>query len=196
MGAEARSARITNGLTQAEVAEVVRISRQYVGKFEQGQAPGIALHHVFEICAVLGLDVWMRAYPAGDATRDKAQLEIIERFTPSLHLSIGWGGEVPMPILGDPRAWDLLLRIGVERWGTEVESHVADLQDRVRSVQRKRRDGQVDGVILVLADTQHHRDLVARHARFLKQLFPVSGDDALAALRAGRPPAGDALILI
>jgi len=101
-----------------------------------------------------------------------------------------------MPATGDLRAWDAMLRIGPERWGVEAETRIGDLQARLRSLQLKRRDGGVDGVILLLADTRHHRSLIREHRVLMEGVCPVDGREALEAFAAGRPPRGDALILL
>ena len=196
LGRDARAARIAADLTQEAVASVLRLDRTWISRFELGDAPGISLTHVFEILAVLGLDASVRSYPAGDPIRDAGQARLLERLHLRLPPAVGWETEVPMPTMGDLRAWDGLLRLGQERWGVEAETRIGDLQARLRSLQLKRRDGGVDGVILLLNDSRHHRSLVREHRALLLGVCPADGQEALEAIEAGRPPRGDALILL
>jgi hypothetical protein len=65
--------------------------------------------------------------------------------------------EVPLPIVGDLRAWDAVIR-GVDwRRPVEAETVVDDIQALERRLALKVRDGGVDGVILVIADTPRNR---------------------------------------
>lgn len=196
LGKEARAARIAADLTQSSVADTVKLDRTWISRFELAHAHGITLRAAFEIAAVVGLDISVRTYAAGDPIRDVAQVRLLERLHRQLASTIGWETEVPLPSMGDQRAWDGMLRIGPERWGVEAETRIGDLQARARSLQLKRRDGGVDGVILLLGDSRHHRSLVKDHPMLFEGLCPVPGQDALEALRAGRPPRGDALILL
>ena len=78
----------------------------------------------------------------------------------------------------------------------DAETHVGDLQAVQRRVALKQRDGRVDCVILLLADTHHHRDLLAMAGAGLRAQFPVPHRLALRALREGRSPGGNALVLL
>lgn len=79
---------------------------------------------------------------------------------------------------------------------TDAETRVGDLQAVERRIALKQRDGREDCVILLLADTKHHRALLDVAGAGLRERFPVSQRTALAALRAGRSPGGNALILL
>ena len=80
--------------------------------------------------------------------------------------------------------------------GVEVETLPRDAQALVRRLNLKRRDGEVDGVILVLRDTRRARLFRQEAAAELGAAFPVPGLDALRRLRVGADPGGSALILI
>jgi hypothetical protein len=84
--------------------------------------------------------------------------------------------EVPLPIESDLRAWDAVVR-GERRLALKV------------------RDGGVDGVILVIADTgRNRRALAAAPGSFLG--FDRNARRVLSALAQGRDPGGSSLILI
>lgn len=193
---EARDARIQSGRSQRTVAEAVRIHASWVSRFERGQASGISVDTAARILAVVGLDLSLRAYPSDEEIRDEAHAKLIARFLALIPEVVGRALEVPFPMPGDKRGWDLRLRVEPEAWGVEAETHVRDFQASVRKLNIKARDGEVDGTILLLADSRHHRALVRRHASLIRSQFPVDGRIALERLAGGRSPAGNALILL
>jgi len=145
---------------------------------------------------VVGLDMSTRAYPGGDAIRDEGQAAVIQRFLALVPDSVGRALEVPFPLPGDARAWDVRLRFGHTAWGVEAETHVGDLQAVLRRLSLKRRDGSVDGLLLLLLDSQHHRRLVREHRPLLAGNFPGDAQETLARIRAGLPPQADTIVLL
>jgi transcriptional regulator with XRE-family HTH domain len=196
LGREARQARIRTGLSQRAVAEAAGVDRSWVARFELGMAPGIAYLVVATILGVVGLDLSARAFPLGDPLRDAPRARLIERFLVLVASTVARALEVPFPNPGDPRAWDLRLRIRHSTWGVEAETRVGDLQATLRRLAIKKRDGMVDGLILVLADTAHHRAMLREHRLLLTSSFPGDPRAALDALRAGRPPATDTILVL
>jgi hypothetical protein len=75
--------------------------------------------------------------------------------------------EVPLPIVGDRRAWDVWLRKLVDTDGVhrelpgEIETRIVDTQALVRKMTLKMRDAGVEVVLLVVADTPSNRHAVA-----------------------------------
>ena len=197
LGRQCRDARTGADLTQAAIARAVGVDRSWVSRFERGDASGISLVLAAQLLAVVGLDLSCRAFPAGDSLRDTPQLTLLGLLRPRVSPVVGFATEVPLPILGDPRSWDVLLTFpDAQCWGVEGESRVGDVQARCRSLMRKKRDGRVDGVILLLSNTAHHRKMLDDHGPLLRATFPVSSAEALADLAVGRAPRGDALILL
>lgn len=176
------------------MAETVRIDRSWVSRFERGKAEGISVDTVARILAVVGFDLSLRAYPSDPEVRDGAQVALVEAFGALLPGVIQRGLEVPFPSLGDRRAWDMRLRLGDEAWGVEAETHIHDIQATLRKLKLKARDGDVDGVILLVRDGRHHRSLLRRHASLVRIEFPVESRVALECLAAGRFPAGNAIV--
>ena len=78
--------------------------------------------------------------------------------------------------------------------GVEGETRPTDMQELQRRLALKKRDGGVDRLILVLADTEWCRRLVRLND--LDAAFPVPGKVALKALAEGRDPGGDSIVLI
>jgi hypothetical protein len=99
-----------------------------------------------------------------------------------------------LPIPGDKRAWDRVVRGAGIVIGVEGETRPTDMQELARRLALKKRDGGVDRLILVLSDTDWCRRLVRLND--LGEGFPMPGRVALKALTEGRDPGGDAIIRI
>jgi hypothetical protein len=145
--------------------------------------------------AVVGLDVRLRAYPAGDPIRDAGQQRLLERLHTRCHPSLSWATEVAISVEGDRRAWDAV--ISADRWrvGVEAETVLDDFQAVERRLSLKVRDGAVEHVILLVADTRRNRRaLAAGEAAFGR----LDGDPRaiLAALATGREPASSAILVL
>ena len=144
----------------------------------------------------LGLDVPLRAYPNGRVVRDAAQLELMRRLRAQLADGLRLRSEVALGIPGDLRAWDGVID-GPGWWRpAELESRLGDVQAVQRRLRLKCRDGGAAQVVLVVADTRHNRHVLRVAADDLSEMFPVRSREALTALRAGRPPAGSAIIIL
>jgi hypothetical protein len=105
---------------------------------------------------------------------------------------------VPLPRPGDQRAWDGTITPADQRWryGVEAETHPSDGQAQMRRLALKRRDGQVDGVILLLPDTRTTRAFVREFGPLVARDFPQSGPNALRRLAAGEDPGGSAVVVL
>lgn len=82
------------------------------------------------------------------------------------------------------------------RVGVEAETRPRDLQELLRRARLKQRDGRLERLLLLLADTRANRALVGGAGDTLGSDFPVEGRVALRALAEGRLPAGDAIVLL
>ncbi len=78
----------------------------------------------------------------------------------------------------------------------ECETRLYDLQSQLRRVQLKSRDADMTDVLLVVSGTRTNRRVVRDARPILRDLFPITGRRALAALRVGRHPGGSALIFV
>jgi hypothetical protein len=93
-------------------------------------------------------------------------------------------------------AWDGLVR-GVDwAYGAEAETHPTDGQALARRLELKKRDGAVDGVILILPATRHARLFLAAAGELLAPAFPVPGRRAIELLRAGVDPGGNSIVIV
>ena len=155
----------------------------------------LRLEDIGAIAAVVGLELSIRAFPGGDPIRDAAHARLLERFRRQLHPSLRWHTEVPFPLPGDLRAWDAVTGRDGWRVGIEAETVIDDTQALDRKLALKKRDGHMDGVVLVAADTpRNRRALAASPAAFAE--LPLRSRQILGALRAGEQPAASGIVLI
>jgi transcriptional regulator with XRE-family HTH domain len=194
VGRDIRAARGQRGLSQRIVAAAVGISQTQLSAVERGASRTVAIATLLRIGACLGLDLSMRWFPKGEPIRDAAHAALLERFRRAVGERWQWAAEVPLPIRGDPRAWDRTLRAAGLLIGVEGETRPTDLQEVQRRLALKKRDGGADRLLLVIADTDWCRRLLRLND--LEATFPVPGRVALRALAEGRDPGGDAVILI
>ena len=196
IGTELREARVGAGLTQKAAATAIGIAASEVSRIEAGRRATVSVDRLARYCAVVGLELSVRAYPAGSPIRDAAHVRLIGRFRERVS-SAGWfwRAEVPVAAHGDQRAWDGQLTGFGLAIATEMETRLHDIQALQRRINLKRRDG-VDRVLLVVADTRANRDAIAAAADVLSAAYPMSARVALAALAAGKDPGGDALIVL
>ena len=194
LGRDLHAARVSRGLSQASVASAAGLIQAQVSRIERSVYPSVTVDALARLAAAVGLELSVRLYPGGQPLRDKAHIALLDRFRRALGPDWTWAAEVPLPIPGDKRAWDrLATRPGVAI-GVEGETRPTDMQELGRRLALKKRDGGVDRMILVLADTEWCRRIVRLND--LEDAFPVPGRIALKALAAGRDPGGDAIVLI
>ena len=199
LGREYREARIAAGLSLRACAAASGTSHPQLWRFERGELERLAVPELGAWCAVVGLDLAIRAYPAGDPIRDRVQLALLERLRARLHPSLRWRTEVPLPIEGDFRAWDAEIRGREPReWRVRVEgeTRVVDGQALERKLALKLRDDPNGHLILVVADTRANRRALAALGAGLRAIATIGAREMLAALAAGREPAGNAILVM
>jgi transcriptional regulator with XRE-family HTH domain len=195
LGRDARSARVGAGLSLRAVATATGTSHQQLLRFERGDVDHVSIPDVGAWCATVGLDLALRAFPAGDAIRDAGQQRLLDRLRPHIHASLRCRTEVPLPIRGDLRAWDLLIEGQDWRVAAEAETVLDDLQALERRLHRKQRDGEIDVVILLVADTRRNRRAIeAAPASFAG--FSRDSRATLRALRAGLNPGRSSIVFL
>lgn len=193
---EHREARVAEGLSLRAVARALGVSHTQVRRFERGELRAPNAEFMSASCAVVGLDLALRAYPAGNALRDRAQLALLERFKRRLHPALGWRTEVPLPIPGDLRAWDA--ETGCDDWTVRIdaETSVRDGQRLARTLALKARDSGPGHVVLLVSDTRANRASIAIVREGLRALLPLDTRGVLAALGAGRDPGAGGVVLL
>jgi len=199
LGREHFEARIASGLSLRACAEATRTSYSRLRRFERGELEVLNIGDVGAWCGVVGLDLGLRAYPGGDSMRDTPSQRLLERFRSQLHPSLSWRTEVPLPIEGDLRAWDAEIRGRAPRpWRCriEAETRITDGQALERKLALKLRDDPGGHLVLLIADTRANRAATAMLRRGLNELFPGRPRELLPALRDGREPPGNGIVLM
>jgi transcriptional regulator with XRE-family HTH domain len=196
LGEEIRVARTGAGLAQRDAATAAGMSHSQFGRIERGMLPRLTFDQACRAGVAVGLRYAGRMYPGGDPVRDAGQLRLLERFVGLLPPLARVDREVPLPIPGDRRAWDALVALGGRRAGCEAETRLGDIQALERRLGLKLRDGSVDLLLLVVADTAHNRETLDRHRDALRSLLPLDNAQVRRALRDQRLPAASGLIIV
>jgi transcriptional regulator with XRE-family HTH domain len=196
IGEEVREARLAAGLSQAIVGAAAGVSHTTVGRLERGRQPGADLALLSRVCAAVGLDLALRAYPDGDPIRDIAQVRLLGRLRDRIGPGLIWRTEVVLPISGDPRAWDATITSALGCVAVEAETRLRDVQALDRRIQRKRRDGGMDDVILLVADTTANRRALVAGREALRASYPLDRRSVMDPLAAGRLPDGSGIVVL
>jgi transcriptional regulator with XRE-family HTH domain len=192
-------ARVAAGLSLRDAAAASGASHQQLARFERGDLDRVSITELGAWCAIVGLDLSIRAYPAGDPIRDRAQLALLERFRARLHPSLRWRTEVPFSIERDLRAWDAEVSgTAPERWRVrvEAETNVADGQALERRLQLKIRDDPVGHVVLLVSETRANRQAIRLLKDGLRETLPLDSRVMMAALGTGRDPGGSGIVIL
>jgi transcriptional regulator with XRE-family HTH domain len=202
-GREFFAARSNAGLSQAAVAGAAGISRSQFGRIERGECPEVPLTSIVAIAAALGLDTSVRFFQIANPVADAAHRALLDAMRNRCHRSLTWRTEVSLPIAGDRRAWDAVISGFVHRapgtsgrCGVEAETRPNDVQALDRKLALKIRDGDVDAVVLLLADTRHNRAFLRGPGEALRTRFPFDGKRALELLAAGVALPANAIVLL
>jgi transcriptional regulator with XRE-family HTH domain len=199
LGQEHRDARVAAGLSLRDAGAASGTSHSQLWRFERGELDRVSITDIGAWCAVVGLDLSLRAYPAGDPIRDKAQLALLERFRERLHPSLRWRTEVPLPIERDPRAWDADIRGSNPtpwRARVEAETKLSDGQAFERRLTLKHRDDPDGHIILLVSATEANRRSLAILRDGLRELLPLNTREILSALAEGRDPGGSGIVIL
>lgn len=193
-------ARLAESVSQNQLAREVGWSASAIGRLETGQRDDIGVVEVAELASVLGLEMSIGLHPLGDPLRDKGQLACARRFDDTLSERWHVTDEMLLPGPGERRAWDKLLRLLDEspRYlvGVDIESRVWDVQLIVRRTRQRERDGRVDHILIVLADTAHNRRIAQTLRESLGKEYATHPRTILRQLRVGKRLTGSGVILV
>jgi transcriptional regulator with XRE-family HTH domain len=194
---EIRQARIAGGWSQEAVARAAGLSRAQLYRLEKGKLQDPGLKAICRASRAVGLSVSLTQHPTGERLRDTPQLRLAEEFAAIPASPIILRREIPLPIPGDLRAWDLLVSDGRLIAFVECETRLGDIQALARRLALKLRDDPRSGVlILVVRSTAHNRRVLAEHREALRAQFPLDGAAIARALRAGRIPSASGILLV
>jgi hypothetical protein len=170
------------------------VSHERLARIERGESKA-DIEMAAVMAAVLGLELSVSLHPDGDPVRDKGHLALLTRFHARLGPDLTWRTEVPIPISGDRRSADAIIK-GVDFEAlVEAETHLDDVQTLERVIGAKQRDLGVGRVVLIVADTRHNRAVVRRVPELARR-FPVGTRACLKDLARGWDPGGDCLVVI
>ena len=171
IGDDLREARLSAGLNQADVARMLGTTRRRLGRIESGRVRVAPLADLATHAGIVGLHLHAKLYPAVPPLRDKAQLALLDRFqrrlSPVWHIRL----EEPIPLPGDLRAWDMVLRRGSVTMGVEAITRLRDVQAQVRAARLKKKDTGTTRLVLLVAATHANRRALAA-AGPLSAAFP------------------------
>jgi transcriptional regulator with XRE-family HTH domain len=196
MGREIRTARTSAGASQLAVGRRVGMSHSQFGRIERGELTDLTVDQLSRACSAVGLRLLVRALPDADPALDAGQLALLGRFRRILPQGTRFRTEVPLPLPGDRRCWDGVALLEGGDTAVEAESRLRDIQGLDRRCALKRRDGGIEPVILLVADTAHNRAMLDVHREDLRPGFPLDGRQLLPVLRSGRAPEASGIVLL
>lgn len=196
VGRTIRESRLAGGVSLRTAGASVGVSHAQFGRIERAELPNVSVEQLCLACAAVGLRFAGRAFPNGDPVRDRAQLALIARFRARLPPDLRVRAEVPLPIERDLRAWDLTLALEPDPAAVEAESRLRDVQGLQRRLELKQRDGRIRCVILLVNDTPTNRRVLDLHRVDLAATFPLGSRDVLAAIRRGRTPHANGVVVL
>lgn len=188
-------ARAGLGVSLTSLAEMVGVSRSKLWRIERGLARRLDLVETARLCQVFGLDLAVRTFPTGAPIRDVGHVRLMDRYVRATP-RIAWQREHAIGIPGDLRAWDLFAIVDGASVGVTAETRFRDEQALLRREHAKVRDGRVDRLILLIADTRANRATFHAIGESLRPDFPLNTRQVLSALRVGRDPGGNGLVLL
>ncbi len=196
IGRELRIARLSAGMTQRQVGRAIGRSASRISRIEAGKVARISVLELSVASAAVGLKLYVTVYPGGRRPLDAPQLALLAAFNARLHPSWRSQLEVPMPIEGDLRAVDELIRTDTCVCAVEAITRLADVQRQVRAARVKQRDLAADRLVMLVRGSRANRSMLRSAGPILQDAFPVGTRAALRALGAGQDPGGDCLVVL
>jgi transcriptional regulator with XRE-family HTH domain len=201
-GSELRIARVTAGLSQAQLAGLVGVDQSFVSRVEHGlRTPTWTV--ACALAAAVGHDVSVRLFPTATiGLQDSGQLAIAREIIDQAHASLHPTIEAPISASGhDRRAADVVLVGRREALHIEIERRLVDLQAQLRAAQLKRaalaeRLTLPVRLVIAVPDTRRVREVVASQTVVLRAALPASSSAAWKAIRNGTVLGSDGLIFV
>jgi hypothetical protein len=159
-------------------------------------SPRVSIGIVSQVLAVVGQRLSLKAYPDGSPVRDAGHLALLNKLRNQTEPSAKWRFEVP--VTRDPedmRAWDAQANVKGGPVRVEAETRLGDIQALKRRLELKQRDSP-GRVILLIAGSHRNRRLLAEFGDVLRADLPLGTAAVLEALRAGRLPESNGIVVL
>lgn len=196
IGTDLRTHRLMAGASQTDVGSAIGVSASEVSRREHGNAPTVSALSMSEHAAAVGLRLVITMYPTGGGVRDAGQLRYTHRFLERVSDTFLRELEAPIPLPGDLRAVDVVLRATGCLIAVEVITRLGDVQAQVREARLKARDIGATRLVIVVAGTHANRRALELARPALTGAWDLDTRRVMAALSAGRQPDSDAIVLI
>jgi hypothetical protein len=163
---------------------------------EHGRPPLPNFVTAARIARVVGLELWVRCYPAPGQLRDAAHVALISRLLARVPPAVDRHLEAQIQP-GDPRAWDLLLRFeDGATVGVAAETRIRDLQALLRREEAKLADSGVTRLVLLVANTKHNRRTLAEAGTVVRSAFPLGTRGIFASVGREEVPTSNGLVVL
>lgn len=196
LGGDLRIGRLTRGASQTAVGDAIGVSASEISRREHGNAPNVSVCSLMEHGAAVGLRAVITTHPMGGGVRDAAQLKYTHRFLERVSDRFLRELEAVIPLPGDLRAVDLVLRASGCLVAVEVITRLGDVQAQIRVARAKARDIGATRLILAIAATHANRRALDEARPALAGAWDLDTRRVMAALAAGGQPDRDAIVLI
>lgn len=196
LGGEIRQARRAAGLPMRELGRAVRRSESWVSRVERGRLPDVSHVDLAVLAAAAGLRLWSRTYPGARAIHDAPQLELLRRFRARVGPGWSWHYEVILPDRLDQRAADAVISNSNGRVMVEAMTRLANAQAQIRGVAVKARDLGIARTVIVVRASAANRGALGEAAEAVAAEFPLGTRAVLGALRLGRVPGANGIVLL
>lgn len=196
IGTEIRTNRVAASLTLVRVGAAIGRSAAWVSRVERGLMPSVSVTELSQLAAAVGLRLWLNTFPDGPSLRDGPQVQLLQRFRARIGATWSWALEVPIPVAGDARAADAVIRLGQAVVMIEAITRLADAQAQLRAIAIKARDMGIARVVIVVAATHTNRSALRAAQPLLLDQFPLGTKATMRAFAEGREPAANGIVFI
>lgn len=163
---------------------------------ERAAVTNLGIRAAALLMSVLGRELSVRSYPVGPPIRDAAHVALLERLRTGISPAWRWRYEVPVAGVGDQRSYDAVLESDGARIAVEAETRLRDVQALLRRLELKLRDGGVTRLIVVVRDTRTNRAALRAADVVVRAAYPLASRRVIAALRRGRDPGANGIVVV
>ena len=195
---EVREARLALGKSQATAAREAGVAQAVWSRLENDRRQTTDLETLGRMAAAVGLDLGLTLYPAPRVLRDGGSLLLLEDTKLLFGPAGDWRHEVRVSGAPDLRAWDLAGTHRVTRLPVRTECELAfrDCQATMRRIELKASADGNPRTVLAIRSSRANRRAVELAMPMLRTAFPLSGKEALPALRHGEDPGANVMLMV